>query len=304
MRNFLMASGLTVAAAFLITPALVPDALRASPETPKATANPMPSAQVATELASPRHVTGASTVLALGPLRDKPAPKPKDRADSATTQPQPKPPVVLSDLAPAAGVAESATPPSPWSSGRRNKELAAVPGTAVSRPLTQVAERNGASQRMADPGTAGDRARPRLAKAVALQVAKADPEPPKAPKAKVAKAEPKPKAQSKEMKAKAGSAAPNPNAGSRGGSIYIVIGSFLRADHAAEWVRKYKQWQPVTMEAVVEGRTRQRVVVGPFGDDEAKIALSMIKAGGVKDAWPLKSMKKAASATRTPERSG
>jgi len=68
---------------------------------------------------------------------------------------------------------------------------------------------------------------------------------------------------------------------------YVVIGSFLRLDAAAAHALKYQDWQPTIVPGQVGDKLYQRVVVGPFSEDDLRDAWERVVTAGVKDAWRL-----------------
>ncbi len=289
MRYFLMACGLTTAAALISTPALVTD-LMGPLRGPDAASNAS-RAMAALEA----HSLGEPLTVALGPLRDLPPPRPQSQRssqrDKAEPKPAPKPVETVSDLAPAAGAAKAAArarqaAKAASSAGGRESDRSqaetaepvqradalfrdnwsSAPMQAARRKPTAYPKAGRAAARpVADQGSTGDRAAPVAGRPLADMALSSPVRPTRHQAPQVAKS-----------KAEAG----------RG--VYVVIGSFAKPGHADIWVRKYGKWQPSVLDAVVEGRARQRVVVGPFAPDQAKDALGRIKAAGIKDAWPLK----------------
>ncbi len=291
MRYFLMACGLTTAAALVSTPALVTD-LMAPLRGPDVASNAS-RAMAALEA----HSLGEPLTVALGPLRDLPPPKPdslrNQQRGKAEPKPETKPAGTVSDLAPAAGAARAAArareaaKAAPVTAGRvperseaeaaervqqadalfRDNWSSAPMQAARTKPTAYPKAGRAAARPVLDAGSTGDRAAPVADKPLA-EMALSSPMRPT----------PRKDAQTAEAKTETD--------GGRG--VYVVIGSFAKPGHADLWVRKHDKWQPSVLDAVVEGRARQRVVVGPFAPDQAKDALGRIKAAGIKDAWPLK----------------
>ena len=285
MRYFLMACGLTTAAALISTPALVTDVL--GPLRGPVVASDASRAMAALEA----HSLGEPLTVALGPVRDLPPPQPKSLRGSqrgkSEPRPAPKPVEIVEDLAPAAGAAKAAArareaaktasslPDRSDAEAARRVQQAESPFQGnwssapmqAARPKPTAYPKSGraAARPVLDPGSAGDRAEPVAA----------------VPEPTVMPSNPKRPAQQKApVLAKAYAD------GKRG--VYVVIGSFAKPGHAERWVKKFDKWQPAILDAVVEGQARQRVVVGPFAPEQAKDALGHIKAAGIEDAWPLK----------------
>ncbi len=313
MRYFLMACGLTTAAALISTPALVTDLMR--PLRGPDVASNASRAMAALEA----HSLGEPLTVALGPLRDLPPPQPKsarnEQRDKAEPKPAPEPVKTVSDLAPAAGAAKAAArarqaaKSAADAGGRvpdrseaepeerlqqadaifRNNWSSAPMQAARPKPTTFPKPGRVASRPVLDPGSAGDRAAPVADRPLAEMALSSPvrPSPHKAAQVAEAKIVTKTKTEAD---------------GTRG--VYVVIGSFAKRGHADVWVRKYGKWQPSVLDATVEGRARQRVVVGPFAPDQAKDALGRIKAAGIKDAWPLKAPAGASGSLRSADSLG
>ena len=298
MRYFLMACGLTTAAALISTPALVTDLMR--PLRGPDVASNASRAMAALEA----HSLGEPLTVALGPLRDLPPPQPKsarnDQPDKAEPKPAPEPVKTVSDLAPAAAALAGGRVPDRSEAEPeerlqqadaifRNNWSSAPMQAARPKPTTFPKPGRVASRPVLDPGSAGDRAAP-VADRPLAEMALSSP------------VRPSPHQAAQVAEAKIVTKTKTEADGTRG--VYVVIGSFAKRGHADVWVRKYGKWQPSVLDATVEGRARQRVVVGPFAPDQAKDALGRIKAAGIKDAWPLKAPAGASGSLRSADSLG
>ena len=83
------------------------------------------------------------------------------------------------------------------------------------------------------------------------------------------------------------SESPSAATGPKASGTFVVIGSFLRSVHAERLVGEHASWKPALRGAVVDGKPRHRVVVGPFSSGDWRKALARIRAEAVSDAWPL-----------------
>ena len=71
------------------------------------------------------------------------------------------------------------------------------------------------------------------------------------------------------------------------GGRYVVIGSFASLANATALAERHRQWGAAVIPIEVNGRTRQRVLIGPFDAAELKQALGRIAQAGIADAWAL-----------------
>ncbi len=71
------------------------------------------------------------------------------------------------------------------------------------------------------------------------------------------------------------------------GGRYVVIGSFASLANATALAERHRQWGAAVIPITVKGKSRQRVLIGPFDDAGLKQALGRIEQTGIADAWAL-----------------
>jgi len=70
--------------------------------------------------------------------------------------------------------------------------------------------------------------------------------------------------------------------------LYFVIGSFRERAHARELRRRYRALTPSVLAASLDVGRVYRVVVGPFGQDQAKRVHQRIYQAGISDSWAIR----------------
>ena len=69
--------------------------------------------------------------------------------------------------------------------------------------------------------------------------------------------------------------------------LFLVIARFADRAGAEAYAIEIDRWRPVLQQSTVDGRPIHRVLIGPIDWSDLDMALDILRAGGVTDAWPI-----------------